>query len=133
MLLAMTLVLCFNDFDRLGFPLYKRVFRFFYGWIQALEFDACQVGAELPVDLRLALVTLGLPRRDFSAQGLRVGNPTIQTLAGENGEFTLRHVEPTAMFGGVVKLQLAGEPAGFGGFEGLIEGGRRMGIDTNYQ
>jgi hypothetical protein len=50
-------------------------------------------------------------------QGLDVGNPAIQTRAGQHGEFALGHIQPTAMLryrsiGGVVKLQLAGDPAG---------------------
>lgn len=69
------------------------------------------------------LVTLGLPRRDFSAQGFDLRNPAIQTLAGQDGEFAFGPVKPTAMFGGVVKLQLARDPAGFDGFKGLVEGG----------
>ena len=120
---------CFNDFDRLGFSLYKSFFRFLYRWIQSLELEACRVGTELPVDLRLVMVTLGLPSRDFSTQGLNLGNPAIQTLAGQDGEFTFSHIEPTAMFGGVVKLQLAGDPACFGGCKGLVEGGWGMGIE----
>jgi hypothetical protein len=46
------------------------------------------------------MVTLGLPSRDFSAQGLNLGNPAIPTLAGQDGEFTFSQVEPTALLGG---------------------------------
>ena len=57
------------------------------------------------------------------AQGVDVGNAAIQTLAGEDGEFAFGHIEPTAMLGGVVKLQLARDPAGFVRREGLVQGG----------
>ena len=36
------------------------------------------------------------------------------------------------MFGGVVKLQLACDPACFGGCKGLVEGGWGMGIELSH-
>ena len=83
------------------------------GRIEALEFNPGRVGIELPVDFGLVLVALALPSRDFLPQRLEVWNAAIQTLAGQHGELTLGHIEPTPMLGGIVKLELASHPAGF--------------------
>ena len=82
------------------------------------------------MDFGLALVAWPLPSGDFLPQGLNVGNAAIQTLAGENGKFTLRHIEPTAMLGGIVKLELARNPAGFVRGKDAVQGGRGMGIEV---
>ena len=92
----------------------QRVFGLLHGWIEALEFDSCPVGAELPVEFCSLLVALDLPGGDLFAPGVEVGNPAILTRAGQNGQFTLDHSEPMALRGGVVKLQLVGDPTGRG-------------------
>jgi hypothetical protein len=54
-------------------------------------------------------------------------DPLIKCLPGEDGKLNLGDVEPTTVFGGVVDLELLGEPARFFGLEGLVEGCRRVG------
>jgi hypothetical protein len=48
--------------------------------IQSLEFDSCQVSAELPVDLCLMLIAFSLPSIDLLLQGFTIWNPAIQAL-----------------------------------------------------
>ena len=66
------------------------------------------------MDLGLFGVALGFPSRNFSPYRITVWEPTIQTLTCQYGELDLSHVEPTAMLGGVMKLELADDAAGFG-------------------
>ena len=97
--------------------------------IQSLEFDSRQVSAELPVDLCLMLIAFSLPSLDLLLQGFTIWNPAIQALCTKNREFTFGPIEPTSMLGCVMELQLAGDPACFGGCKGLVERGRGMRIE----
>jgi transposase-like protein len=108
------LVGCRKSFDRFECLRWlDRVFNRFDDRIEALEFDPGHLGTELPVDFGLELVAWAFPSGDFLPQGVDRRNAAIQTLAGEHGQLALGHIEPTAMLGGVVKLQLAGDPPGF--------------------
>ena len=49
-------------------------------------------------------IARGLPGGDFSAEGRDVWQAAVQTLLGEHGNFTLGHIEPTAMLGCIVRL-----------------------------
>ena len=68
------------------------------------------------------------PRRHFSLQHRPVRDPAIQTLAGEHAELQLGHIQPGAVFGRVVDLQLVGHAFGLLGGERLIERGFVMGV-----
>ena len=73
------------------------------------------VDGELPVDGGVLLVAGGLPGRDLGHQGVAVTDAAAQALAGEQRELQFRHVEPTAVDRGVVKLQLAEDASGLVG------------------
>src|SRR5919108_1487752 len=94
--------------------------------IQSLKFDSCQVSAELPVDLCFLLIAFSLPSLDLLLQGFTIWNPAIQTLCRKNREFTFGPIEPTSMLGRVMKLQLASDPACFGGCKCLVGRGRGL-------
>lgn len=66
---------------------------------------------------------------NLSSQAGFIRDATIQTLATQSAEFNLGHVEPTAMLGGVMELKAIRKAVGFLGFEGLVEGSRRVGIE----
>ncbi len=44
---------------------------------------------------------------DFGLQGVEIWDASSEALLLDDSQFDLRHVEPTAMFWGVVNLQLA--------------------------
>ncbi len=100
-----------------------------HGRIESFKFGPGHIGAELPVDFGPELVARTLPGGNLFAQDLDMGDTTIQTLTGQHRKFTLRHIEPTAMLGGVVKLEFASNAACFMGREDAIQSGRGVGIE----
>ena len=74
-----------------------------------MEFGSGVVGAEPPVDGDTRGVALGLVCRDGTSQSIGVGVSTFETGPAQGTEFNLRHVQPTGVFEGVVKLQVFGE------------------------
>ena len=69
------------------------------------------------------------PSRDFLRQRLLVGNAAVKTLTREDTEFNLRHIEPTTVLGGVVKLQAVENPASFRGWKSFVKGGFDRGVE----
>jgi hypothetical protein len=51
----------------------------------------------------------------------RAGDPPIETLARQDTEFRLGHIQPTAVLGRVVPLEPLDEATCLGGWKGLIE------------
>ena len=70
-----------------------------------LEFSASVLGGEPPVYDCGSLVALMLKRRDLCLQYHFVADPAVEALSTEDAQFNLSHVQPTAMFGSVVKLK----------------------------
>ena len=68
-----------------------------------------------------------LPCGDFADEAVGIVDPAIQTLAAQYADLDFDHVEPTGMLGGVVELQAAQNPPGFGRRECFIEGTGRVG------
>src|SRR5215216_4893960 len=95
-------------------------------WVDAMEFDAGLRGGEAPVHRRLRLVALLLPGRDLAGQGRAVADAPVQALAAQDRQLDLGLIEPTAMPGRVMELQLAPDSPRLGGREGLVE--RRAGM-----
>jgi hypothetical protein len=77
--------------------------------VKSLEFDPCVGSGELPINLAFQVIAVTLPSSHFRGQPGAIGNPSVQALAAEDSQFCLRHVEPTAVLGGV--MDLAGEAA----------------------
>ena len=86
------LVGCCKSFARLGGLWSDRIFGGFQRRIEAFEFDSGGLGTKLPVDFGLVLVAWAFPGGDFLLQDVHRRNAAIQTLAGEYGQFTLRHI-----------------------------------------
>jgi len=63
---------------------------------------------------------------EFTTARGRVGNPPIQPLPTEDPELQLGPGEPTARFGGGMKVSLLGNPARGGGWERVVERGQGM-------
>src|SRR5665213_483008 len=83
----------------------------------------------MPVDGELGGVALCFPCGDLLGQSLLVGDAAIEALPRQGREFDLRDVEPTAMLGGVVDLQLVRDPFRFGGLERFVQRGGGVGIE----
>src|SRR5437764_8943173 len=98
--------------------------------IEMRKLDAGIGGGEAPVHRRLGAGASRFPGRHLPGQGGGVGNAPVETLTAEEGEFALRHVQPTAMLGGVVQFQAVQEAAGFDGGERLIQGAAHMGVQV---
>ena len=72
-----------------------------------MEFSPGILGGEAPVDDRTGLIALLFQGFDLPAKGVLVGEPLPETTAGDDAELDFRHIQPAAMLGSVVKLQLA--------------------------
>src|SRR3954469_4186416 len=96
--------------------------------VEMLELDASIGAGEAPVYGALGRVALGFPRTHLLSKRLSVGDALIQTLASEHAQLDLGHVQPRAVFGCVMNLQLTSDAPGLGGGERFIQGGGGMGI-----
>ena len=72
------------------------------------------------------LVAIVQPSGDLVAQRRFVGNAAVEALDGQNTEFGLRHVEPTAVLGRVMPFEPLAQPSRFGGGEGRVKRRRRV-------
>ena len=61
--------------------------------------------AEAPIDAGLSLVSFQFQGLDLPAERFLVRETLPEAAAGDNTELDLRHIQPTAMLGRVVKLQ----------------------------
>ena len=69
--------------------------------IEPVEFRPGVLNAEAPVDDGLGFISLPLQGVDFPAEGFLSRDSLPEAVAGEDAELYLRHIEPTAMLGGV--------------------------------
>ena len=86
-----------------------------------MEFGSGVLGGETPVDDRVGLVTFLLHGENVLAEIVLVRVPLSQAAAGYDAELYLRHIQPTAMLGRVVKLQLTGYAPRLGRRERLVQ------------
>jgi hypothetical protein len=71
-----------------------------------------------------------LPGGDFIGEGDGIWHAPVQALAAEHAQLDFRNVEPAAVLGGVVQLQLLGQAFGLGRWEGVVEGAGRVGVEV---
>ena len=74
-----------------------------------MEFGTGVLDAEAPVDAGLSFVSFQFQGVDLPAEGFLVGEALPEATAGEDAELDLRHIQPTAVLGSVVKLQPLGD------------------------
>ena len=74
-----------------------------------MQFGSGVLGGEPPVDGGLCRIALDLIGVDGSLQGSLVGITPLETGPGQHAELNLRHVQPTGVFGCVVKFQPPGD------------------------
>ena len=63
-------------------------------WIQGFKLDACVGGCELPIGFGVMFISPFLPCGGFFGEGFAVRDPAVETLADENSDLGLGHVEP---------------------------------------
>ncbi len=68
----------------------------------------------------LARIAVGFYGSDALPQLLHALHPAAQAGSLKHADLDLRHIEPTGVFGRLVKLQAAQHPAGFLGREGVV-------------
>ena len=73
-------------------------------------------------------IAFAFPYGDLGSQCVLVVQPTIQALAIHNVNFRLRHVQPTAVFGRVMKLDLVQDASSLLGRKGLIQARAIVGV-----
>ena len=73
--------------------------------VEVFELDTGVLGCELPVGLGVIAVLVRLPSDDFVDEHLLIGNTAVETLRGEDAQFGLSQVEPTAVLRGIVPLE----------------------------
>src|SRR5215210_347045 len=96
-----------------------------------LELDASIGAGEAPGYGALGRVALGFPRIHFLGKRFSVGDaPIPQTLPSEHRELDLGHVQPRAVLGCVMNLQLTSDAPGLGWGERFIQGGGSMGVEV---
>ena len=93
-----------------------------------MEFGSGVLCVEPPVDGGLGGVSLRDQGLDFPSEGLLSGEPLPEAGTGQYAELDFRHVQPTAVFGGVVKLQPLGDAPGFRSRESLVQRRRTVGV-----
>lgn len=76
-----------------------------------MKLAASIANRESPVDGSVLGIALGDAGIDASSQSGFIGYAASQTGARQNREFHFGHVEPTAVFRGVVEFQLPGDGA----------------------
>lgn len=94
------------------------------------QFSICILPSERPFDSPLVVISALLPGVDFSNDGVAIGQAPIQTLAIENANFDLGHVEPTGMFRGIVKDGTTQKFFRRLDAEGLLETLEKVGVEV---
>ena len=77
-----------------------------------MEFSSGVLGGEAPLDDRVGFIAFPVQSLDFPAEGFLVAQPLPQTVAGENAELDLRHIQPTPVLGREMELQPLGNTPG---------------------
>src|SRR5215510_10746674 len=83
-----------------------------------------------PINSRLLHVALVLPGRDFSLERSFVGYTTVEALVLQNTQLDLGHVQPTAMLGCVMKLDMSGNSPSRRSLKPCIQSSQIRGIAT---
>jgi hypothetical protein len=86
-------------------------------------------GRESPIDRRFGSIALCFICVDFAFERLIVRDTTIQTWPAQHTQLYFSHIEPTAMFRCVVKLQSPEHASGLCGLKRLVQRSRFVGIE----
>jgi len=85
-----------------------------------------------PISLGMPLVPLDVPRLDFFEEGGLGSAAAHEALTTQMAECNLRHIEPTAMFGGRMDRSCIGYSLRLMGIKGFRKRGLEMGIEISH-
>ena len=88
------------------------------------------MASEAPHDATMVGVASLLPSSDFERNRCLVLEPPPQTLALQDANLDFGHVEPTRMFGRIVKLDATQQRSGCLVTEHLLEAGAKMRVEV---
>ena len=91
-----------------------------------MHFGAGFFGCEHPVDAGAFGISSFLPGGGFGDEPGAAVDASIETLAGQDADLDLDHVEPACVLGDVMELQAAQNASRFIGRECLVERAGRM-------
>jgi len=83
----------------------SRASRVNYG-IETLQFNPSIFGSKLPIALTRESISTVFPSHNFRVQRFFVRDTAIKTLTGQNTQFNLGNIQPTAMRMSVMELKL---------------------------
>src|SRR5215213_2602079 len=98
--------------------------------VQACQLLASILRCEPPLYTRTSLVACPLPGAALPSQRLLVRDAPREALSREHRELDLHLVQPRAVLGCVVELQLVHDAPRLCWLERLVEGGRGVGIEV---
>src|SRR5207244_12782656 len=78
--------------------------------------------AKSPMKASIVCIACAFPYGDLGSQCVLVVQPAMQALAMHNAHVRLRHVQPTAVFGRVMKLDLVQDASSLLGRKGFLIG-----------
>ena len=87
-------------------------------------------GCKHPFDSRASIVALAFPGGDLGDEFVTLFDPSVQTLAAQNTDLDLDHVEPAGVLGREVELQASQHASGLCRGESLVEGGGTVGREV---
>ena len=82
-----------------------------------------------PIDGDLGRVASGFVGPNGGNQRWLVTVASLQAVSGQRAEFNLGHVQPTGVFGRVVKLQALGKAPSLTGGESHVQGCRTVDVE----
>jgi hypothetical protein len=101
-------------------------------WVEAFEPYARILSGKLPVHTLATRIAFLLPGSGFRVQCRHIWHPPIQALAREGTQLNFGHIEPTAVFGGMVDFQPVDQRLSLLGRKGLIERADPMRIELSH-
>ena len=95
-----------------------------------MKFVTSIVGGKAPGDGAALSIALSLQGGNTLTQVLHTCHATRQTASCKDTNLDLGHIQPTAMFGRVMKLHAPQDAPRLGGFKGFIQGSSGMGVQV---
>ena len=95
-----------------------------------MQFHTSILRRKQPIDSDLGGIAFVLKCMHVASQRLFVGQVVGPGLPGKDTELNLSHVQPTTMFGRVMKLQSMTQPISFSRLKGFIQSSDRMSVEV---
>src|ERR1051325_453175 len=89
-------------------------------WIKAAKLCACLRNAKTPIHCGFLHIADILPSCTLALQPIAIRDTLLEALVDQNRQLNLDHVEPRAMFGGIVKFELIENTPSLGWFKRFI-------------